>query len=198
MKTLLLFGGTFNPVHKGHKNLLKTISERLRPDKIIIMPSNVPPHKNAPELASGEDRLNMCRLAFSEFENAEFSDFELNNSGKSYSYYTLKYLKEKFPEYKIWFAVGSDMLLTFDRWFKYRELLSMCSLDCISREKGDFENLEKKAEELSDFGEIKLISAPPFEVSSTAVRRMIKNNEDCSCYLDENVVKYIIDNKLYK
>ena len=68
MKTLLLFGGTFNPVHKGHKNLLKTISERLRPDKIIIMPSNVPPHKNAPELASGEDRLNMCRLAFSEFE----------------------------------------------------------------------------------------------------------------------------------
>ena len=144
MKTLLLFGGTFNPVHKGHKNLLKTISERLRPDKIIIMPSNVPPHKNAPELASGEDRLNMCRLAFSEFENAEFSDFELNNSGKSYSYYTLKYLKEKFPEYKIWFAVGSDMLLTFDRWFKYRELLSMCSLVCISREKGDLKTLRKK------------------------------------------------------
>ena len=197
-KKLLLFGGTFNPVHNGHKKLLEDICNELCFDKIVIMPTKIPPHKQAFSLADGSDRLNMLKIAFADFKNIEFSDFELINSGKSYTYYTLKYLRERYEDYKIYLAVGSDMLLTFDEWFCFEEILKMAALICVSREDGDFCQLENKAAELAAFGEILLVKTTPFEISSTKIREMIKNNEDSSCYLDKNVVKYIIDNNLYK
>ena len=184
-------------MHKGHTNALRIIEQELAPDKIIVMPSKIPPHKTPHDLAGENDRLEMCRLAFSDFKNTEVSDFEIKNQGKSYSYYTVKYLTERFSCDEIFMAVGSDMLLSFDKWFRFEDILKMASLVCVSRENGDFNSLEKKAAELSKFGKIILIKARPFEISSTKIRRMLKNNQDTSCYLDEIVVKYIMENKIY-
>ncbi len=197
MGKILLFGGTFNPIHKGHVNAVRTMDKKLSFDKIIVMPSKIPPHKIAQDLASEHDRLEMCRLAFSDIKKAEISDFEIKRNKVSYSYYTVKHLKETYPDDEIFMAVGSDMLLTFDRWYRFKAILKMCSLVVVSREKGDFSQLSEKAKELSEYGKINLVAAEPFEISSTEIREMLKNDEDTSCYLLENVVKYIRENKIY-
>lgn len=197
MAKILLFGGTFNPVHKGHTRAVKTIDEVFSFDKIIIMPSKIPPHKISPFLANEKDRFEMTKLAFSDMEKAEISDFELKRQDKSFSYYTVKHLREKYPHDELFMAVGSDMLLSFDTWFRFEDILSMTNLVCVSRENGDFEALEHKQEELSQYGNIFLVKAPVFEISSTEIREKIKKNEDTSCYLDKKVVQYIMENKIY-
>ncbi|MBE6837481.1 MAG: nicotinate (nicotinamide) nucleotide adenylyltransferase [Ruminococcus sp.] len=197
MGKILLFGGTFNPIHKGHTRAVEIMDNELDFDKIIIMPSKIPPHKIAKNLASEQHRLEMCRLAFSENEKAEISDFEITRNNVSYSYYTVKYLKECYPEDDICMAVGSDMLLTFDKWYKFDSILKMCSLVCVSREDGDENELLEKAEYLSKWGKAYVLKAEAFEISSTQIREMLQNNEDTSCYLDESVVKYIRENNVY-
>ncbi|NLZ45106.1 MAG: nicotinate (nicotinamide) nucleotide adenylyltransferase [Clostridiales bacterium] len=197
MGTIVLYGGTFNPIHKGHVNAVKAVAKELSPDRVIIMPAKIPPHKAVVDLASEKDRVEMCRLAFLGIQNVEISDYELKRNEKSYSFYTVEHLKEKFPNDKIFFIVGSDMLMTFNKWYRYKEILSMSSIVCVSREENDFNELEAKANGLREFGEIIVLKTKPFKISSTQIRDMIKNNKDTSCYIDEIVVKYIKEKNIY-
>lgn len=193
-----IFGGTFNPVHKGHENCLVSVMAQAGLDKVIIMPDRIPPHKEAPDLASPEDRLNMCRLAFSDIKGAEISDWELKQEGKSYSVITLRHLKAQYPEDKLFFIMGSDMLLSFETWYNYREILTLAALVCVARSREDVTAIEKKAEELRAVGgDIIIVQTEPFEISSSEIRDRLKKNLDCSCYLNKNVVQYIVDKNLY-
>lgn len=120
---IAIYGGTFNPVHKGHLNCLKSVIESVQLDKIIVLPDRIPPHKSAQGLASGRDRLKMCSLAFEGLENVIVSDWELKRKGKSYSVITLRHFHEMYPDDKLFFIMGSDMLLSFEQWFQYDEIL---------------------------------------------------------------------------
>ncbi|MGN0601319.1 MAG: nicotinate (nicotinamide) nucleotide adenylyltransferase [Oscillospiraceae bacterium] len=199
MGNIGIFGGTFNPVHKGHVRLLESVGEAVDFKKVIVLPDRIPPHKQADNLASGKDRYNMCRLAFEKVKNAEVSDWELKQSGKSYSVYTLRHFHELFPDDKLFFIMGSDMLLSFESWYCYEEILSLATLICISREnKVTADKLNNYARNLvKKGGEVIVLKREPFEISSSQIREKLKNHEDCSCYLDKNVVQYISDNKLY-
>lgn len=200
MKTAI-YGGTFNPVHKGHYNCLKTVLDCIELDRVIVLPDRIPPHKPAGELISGKDRMNMCKLAFEKLDKVTFSDWELKQKGKSYSVITLRHFHKKYPDDKLYFIMGSDMLLSFESWFEYKEILQLASLVCVSRENTDTkQKLEKHAKRLmaENGGEIIIVDTTPFEVSSTQIREMIKKSADASCYLDENVVQYISDNDLYR
>jgi nicotinate-nucleotide adenylyltransferase len=199
MKSIAIFGGTFNPVHKGHTRLLKLVTESVKLDRIFVMPSKIPPHKAALELADETDRLEMCRLAFEDFANVTVSDYEFTREGKSYSYYTVKHFCESFPGSRIYFIMGSDMLLSFETWYRADELIKMCTPICISRSKEDTAAAREHAEKLSVDGEAVFLEAEPFEVSSTQIRQMFaqKNFTNLYCYLDENVVKYIMNKNLY-
>lgn len=198
MNDIVIFGGTFDPVHKGHTNLLETVLKEMSPDRVIVMPAKIPPHKQASGLATEQDRLNMCRLAFSGYEKAEVSDHEIKSRGRSYSYYTVSCFKEKYPEKDLWFVVGSDMLLSFEEWFRYKDILGMCGLLCVSREKGDESKLAAMAEKLSSLGKVRILSCEPMEVSSTGIRQLLKEGGDVSNYLDSAVINYIRDKKIYK
>ena len=95
----------------------------------------------------------------------------------------------------------SDMLLSFESWYEYKEILRLATLVCVSRENSVTKQLlEEHARKLTseNGGEIIIVDAKPFEVSSTQIREMIKKSQDTSCYLDENVVQYISDNNLYR
>lgn len=197
MKKIGLFGGSFNPIHNGHINLALSIKETLKLDKVIFIPSGEAPHKSSGEYAKADDRLEMCRLAVSEYPFFEVSDFEIKREGKSYSIYTVKHFKKLYPDDKLFLMVGSDMLAYFDKWFKYKEILKNVTLTAVSRKGNDFDELEQTAEKLREFGEIIVVSNEAVVVSSTILRKMIKNNEDTSCYLSEKVVKYIIMRNLY-
>lgn len=170
-----VFGGTFNPVHLGHLNCLKSVAEQAGLDKMIVMPDRIPPHKQAEDLASSEDRLNMCRLAFADIPCVEISDWELKQEGKSYSVITLRHLKEIYPHDKLFFIMGSDMLLSFEEWYQYNEILSLSALICVARSREDIDHIEVKAKQLkAEGGEIIIVKTDPFEVSSTEIRQMLK------------------------
>ena len=193
-----IFGGTFNPVHKGHVSALKKILSAVSLDRVLVLPDRIPPHKSAEGLVSGSDRLEMCRIAFSGIENTEISGWELKNEGKSYSVITLRHFHEVFPEDKLYFIMGSDMLASFESWYRYEEILTLCSLICVSRSQEDTDRLEGYADKLrAKGGEVIIVPVEPFEISSSQIRDMLKKNLDCTCYLDENVVQYIMAKNLY-
>ncbi len=197
MARIGLFGGSFNPIHSGHINLAVSVMEKLMLDKVIFIPSGLAPHKSSSEYADSADRLEMCRLATEEYESFEVSDYEINKSGKSYSVYTVEHFRKIFPDDELFLMVGSDMLLTFDTWFRYEDILKNAVLAAVSRNGNDFDELYKMTERLSDLGRIVVVNNDAITISSSKIRKMIKNNEDISCYLNRKVVKYIILKNLY-
>lgn len=196
-----IFGGSFDPVHKGHVNLVQQIYDKTELDEIIIMPTAISPFKQNMERkpASAEDRLEMCRLAFADMDFVTVSDYEISLSEVSYTVNTIRHFHKQYPNDNLFFIMGSDMLMSFERWKNFEEILSMCTLIAASREDGetDFVQLEAQAENLRKYGSVMLLRTDAYEVSSTEIREKIKKNADISCYVHENVVKYILENKLY-
>lgn len=192
-----IYGGSFNPVHKGHVYLAETAMEEFNLDRIFFVPSRISPHKSSDEYVSGEDRLEMLRLATSENKNFYISDYELKNDRTSYSVYTAEHFRRKFPYDKLFLLIGSDMLMSFEKWYCFEKILSCATLCVVSRNENELDALRKKARELSVYGEILISSAPPEVISSTEIRKKLHENSDFSCYLDKKVVKYIISKKLY-
>lgn len=194
-----VFGGTFNPFHNGHKRLLLEADSAVGFDKLFVIPDRLPPHKTAENLASDTDRFNICRLAVSDIKKAEVSDIELKSRDeKSYSVLTLRKLKRLYPDDKLYFIMGSDMLLCFESWCLYREIQSLCTLVCMARLKTDAEKLLPAADKLRRNGEVILVDSKPLEVSSTEIRRLISENKDLTCLLDKKVVEYILRNGVYR
>lgn len=192
-----LFGGTFNPIHAGHIHLAEESFRALKLDRMFLIPSNIPPHKQTYDLCSGEERAEMVRLALQDKEGFEVSEYEIKKEGKSYSYYTVMHFREMYPDDELFLIVGSDMFLSFDSWYRFEDILKEVTLAVVSREYNDRKMLEEKAVELEKFGHTEIIDANALPVSSTEVRRMIQNGENYSCYLSENVVQYIRLNGLY-
>ncbi len=192
-----IFGGSFNPVHKGHIHLAESAMEELELDRIFFVPSGISPHRSSAEYASGSDRLEMLRLACRGHDNFEVSDYELQSERVSYSIYTVEHFRRLYPDDKLFLLVGSDMLLSFDKWYKFEEILKNVTLSVVSRQSGDAADLQKKAHELSTYGRIFISSSCPVTVSSSEIRKKIAKNSEWACYLDENVVQYIRLKGLY-
>ncbi len=193
-----IYGGSFNPVHNGHIHLAESAAEELALDKVCLVPSRISPHRSSDEYASGEDRMAMLELACRGHERLVLCDYELKNDRKSYTVYTVEEFRRVHPDDELFLLVGSDMLMCFDEWKRFEDILKEAALAVVSRNDGDRELLEKKAEELRKFGKIFICSAQPVEVSSTEIRKKIAKNENFSCYLDENVVQYISLRKIYR
>ena len=195
-----IYGGSFNPVHNGHIHLAGTAIEELGLYRLYLVPSRISPHKSSSEYVSPEDRLTMLRLACKGSRYRDIlrvSDFELKTDRISYTIYTVEEFRRRFPKEELVLLIGSDMLLSFDKWHRYEDILREVTLAAFSREEGDLEELEKKADELRRFGRVILSKADPVVVSSTEIRKKIAKNENYSCYLDKNVVQYIRSGNLY-
>lgn len=192
-----IYGGSFNPVHNGHIHLALTAAEELELDKVYLVPSGISPHRSSAEYASGDDRLEMLRLASEPYEKLGVCDFEIRREGKSYTICTVEEFRRRFPDDEMFLLVGSDMLMCFDSWNRFEDILREVTLVVVSRKDGDADALRQKADELRKFGKILVSSSHPVEVSSTEIRKKFSKNEKFSCYLDENVVQYIRSKNLY-
>lgn len=199
-----LFGGTFNPPHKGHERLLAHFCEKLQFDKVFVVPDKRPVHKICDDLALDSERLDMCRLAFSD-PKYEVSAMEIDRKSDSYTVYTVRALRERYPDAEIYLIIGSDMFLSFHKWYKCRELLETCTLCVVSRTQADdinrlrtyaFEQFRIYIKE-HEGKHILLSPVEPFEVSSSELRTRIANGEDVSAYLSPRVENYIKEKKLY-
>ena len=117
MTKIALFGGTFDPVHIGHLLMARTAQEEMGFDKIVFIPSCVPPHKRSTTLFSVEDRIAMVRLAVAYNSGFEVSDFEIRKGGRSYSIDTVRHFREIYPApAKLYFIVGGDAINQIHAW----------------------------------------------------------------------------------
>ena len=196
-----LFGGSFNPIHNGHLHLVRAVKQALKLDSVILMPAGEAPHKSSAEYAPAADRLEMCRLAVKKYRWLTVSDYETGKIGKSYTVDTLRALRAAYPDAAWTLMIGSDMLLSFETWREWQEILRLARLCAVSREPGDLPALNEKADALRalcSHAEIVVLSVQAVPVSSTEIRQKLQKNADCSCLLPENVVQYIGKRHLYE
>lgn len=190
-----IFGGAFNPVHNGHLALAEQYKKTLSLDRIIFIPTANPPHKSSDGLVDGKHRINMLELCVG--ENELVSDIEFMRDGKSYTYFTICELKEKYPDDEFFLIVGSDQFFYFEKWYKFEEILSACTVVTAAREKNQYdEMLEFKAEH-PRLKDVVVSEFDVIDISSSQIRDMIKNGEDVSCYIPESVNRYIKEHRLY-
>ena len=190
-----IYGGTFNPVHLGHIHLLRSVMDTGWLDKILVMPDRTPPHKIAPDLLPAEERAKMVSLALGNLPGVELSRLEMESEGKSYTYLTVRRMKELFPDDHFSLIMGADMLLTFDQWRNWEEILENVSLIAAARDEGEYEKLIKKAEEL---GKTRVLKIDPLPVSSTDVRIAVKKGLPLDGLVPEAVEDYIKEKGFYR
>lgn len=173
---IAIYGGTFNPPHRGHVESLQAVYEQAKPDRVLVIPASIPPHK---ELAAGspdaEKRLELTRLAFKELPYAEVTDMELTRTGKSYTSDTVAELLRKYPDAELMLAMGTDMFLSFETWHEYRYLIDNVTMLVFARREGEDEKIFKYGEYLeSKYGaKINYIMHDPLPISSSEIRRLL-------------------------
>lgn len=185
--TIGILGGTFNPPHLGHLRLVRAFADRFALERVLIIPTSVPPHKAAPDLADAALRLDMCRALFDDPRFA-VSDVEIARGGASYTVETLRALHTQYPDASLYFLVGSDMLRTFDSWYRPDEIRSLCTLCAAVRHPG---------ETLPDTDALVLEHFDPIEISSTDVRLAVRTGEDVTEMVGEAVAAVIARHGLY-
>ncbi|MCR5090385.1 MAG: nicotinate (nicotinamide) nucleotide adenylyltransferase [Oscillospiraceae bacterium] len=196
---LAIYGGSFNPPHLGHKEAILTVQRELKPDKLLVIPDHIPPHKDLDEDSpKPEERLKLCELAFGDIPGVEVSDLELQRNGRSYTFDTVRELEESLPDSRITLIIGTDMFLSFEEWYQYAYLLEHCRLAVLARDEDDEPTLEKKAEELENRfqAEIRILEHEPLPMHSTEIRELLSRRAGADD-LPKPVYAEIIRRRLY-
>lgn len=193
-----VFGGSFNPIHLGHVKLALAAKKVASLDRIILIPTGITPHKSNDEMVDSYHRLQMCRLACSDFDYIEVSDIEINREGKSYTYQTLNSLKEIYPDDSFYMIVGSDMYLTLQSWKHADSFLKGLNIISDFRNNAESNIMQRQSKLLEKSGARSFfIDKPVMDVSSSDIRSKLKNKEDVSSLLDPKVLDYIKKHNLY-
>lgn len=202
-ESLAIYGGTFSPPHRGHRLAAETLLAGIHPDRLLVIPTNLPPHKVISYADSPLHRLEMTRLCFSDLPNTEVSDLEIRRTGKSYTIDTLEALTK--PNRDLYFLCGTDMLLTFEGWYRFKDIFRLTTLVFLRREQDPKLNEDVRAaveRYRRDYG-ARIIELPidPIILSSTEVREAIRTGaprEQITEMIPEAVADYIDLHGLYR
>lgn len=195
MEYTAIFGGTFNPPHIGHYQMLSSLNKSPDIEEIWLMPDRIPPHKVCDFLACDEDRIEMCRLLVSDFPKTRLCLAEFEREGKSYTYDTVTEFLKKYPQKDFTFVCGGDMLISFDKWYRYEELLKMLPFTVFRRTDTDNAEFDRKAVEFSEMGmKITVMSEVITAVSSSYIRN---NFDKARALVPEKIYEYIKAGRIY-
>ncbi|MBQ9965436.1 MAG: nicotinate (nicotinamide) nucleotide adenylyltransferase [Clostridia bacterium] len=190
-----IFGGTFNPFHIGHYEMLKALEADENIDEIFLLPDKIPPHKTSDYLVNDKHRIEMCNIVAADFKKVSVCLCEFEREEKSYSYDTVVFLKEKYPQKQFIFAIGGDMLVTLDTWYKADELVKLIPFIAFMRADTDATLFSNK------IASLKLMGANIFKareqipcVSSTFIRNNIEKAQE---FLPKKVYDYIKSEAIY-
>lgn len=190
MKRVGLLGGTFNPVHIGHLSMAQIAAEELRLDKVIFVPSNVPPHKAVQGLAKAQDRFNMVRLAIKDYPRFKVSDCELLRKGKSYTIDTVRHFQETLPKgTKLFFIIGEDALAGLGEWKDSEKLRKLVSFIVVNRP--GYQGSTKVK------GKFEFVNMPDIDIASSFLRNRILEGKSIKYFVPDNVYRYIKRHHLY-
>lgn len=190
-------GGSFDPIHIGHLAMAQEAAEYYQLDKVLFIPTGKSPHKDR-QMTSPEKRLEWVEMAVAKNPLFEAFDYESKKSTPSYTYETMIYLKERNPSTEFFYIVGEDSLLEIESWYRYKELLTLCTF-LVARRSPHWDNkLEEKIDLLVREGyDIREIPFTFLDISSTTIREKFKKGKDPRYYLFEEVYKDIIKEKIY-
>lgn len=210
-----LFGGTFNPIHLGHLRAAEIVQQKFDLDKVLFIPSYIPPHKESDEIASPFHRLRMVELACDSYPGFFPSYVEIEAKGTSYSIITLNKIRELFPEALIFFILGIDSFLEIETWKDYKKLINQCFFIVVSRPgyhlnearevfKGryrdriyEFTEPRRKDEEIFSSFRIFILPIDALNIASSDIRRKIREGNSVEGFVPETVEAYIREHKIY-
>ena len=210
-KIIALLGGTFDPIHLGHILPAQETAQWLGAEQLHLIPAHIPPHKSATH-ANAKQRAKMVSLVCDNHDVFTFDNRELNRQSPSYTVDTLHEIKAEQPSADLYFIMGMDSLLSFTKWRRWQEILTLCNL--VVNIRPGYPHLALKAAlapELSarliysptqlphqHTGKIILHESSPVDISSTQIRTKIKAGSGYSQYLPKPVYDYIEQNQLYR
>jgi nicotinate-nucleotide adenylyltransferase len=188
---IALFFGSFNPIHIGHLIIANHIVNNTDCDKVWMVVSPHNPLKEKAGLLNEFDRLHLVQLAVEDNEKLVACNEEFYLPKPSYTIDTLTYLQEKYPTYEFSLVMGSDNILSIDKWKNYELLLERYTIYIYNRPEYNSDNIKIK-------GDIRFLEVPLLDISSTYIRNNIKENKSIKYLLHPSVEKYILDYNLYK
>lgn len=189
-----IFGGSFDPPHKGHIKMALAAKKELGLDRLILVPTGQAPHKPGIR-ASSYDRAQMCRVLCEKY-GFELSLYEVEKQGNCYTADLLEYFTNLYPGDEFYLVVGGDSMDYMDKWYKPDRIFQLCRV-VVARRSG---TADEKAELLREkFGaEIIFLNCEYTDVSSTGIREAVSGGKDFSALIEKETAEYILKNNLYR
>ena len=194
MRKIGIYGGTFDPPHLGHNEMLLQAQSQLELDFTVVLPCGEPVHKKTS--TDKAKRLDMCRLAFSGEKNVVVSDFEIFNTEKNYTLTTLRHFAEIYADSHLYYIIGSDSLEDFPKWYHPEQISELATIVVAPRANTKFSKAKEYAEKTYG-ADVVVLKEEPLNISSSELRCLFQFGLDTSQYIDKDVAEYIKKNKLY-
>ncbi len=194
-----VLGGSFDPIHLGHRSLGCAAVREVGLDKLIVMPTHIQPFKQNKKVAQDKHRIAMVKLAFDGCQQVEVSDYEIKKGDISYTYETMSHLKSLYPDDDLYFIMGADSFINVDKWYKGEDLLSEFGFIVSSRPGYPEKELDAKIRFYrEDYGTriIRLKAKMP-DISSTEIRETAIQGDPITHLVPTKVDNYITRNRLY-
>lgn len=203
VERILLFGGSFDPIHNGHLIVSRHMAEQLGLTRVILIPSASPPHKQGVRLAPIADRLAMCRLVAAEDPLFEVSDWEAGRSGPNYTLLTIQHFRALLgPDVELCWLVGMDSLNELDTWYHADELVDACTIVTTARPGSTRPESAALSTRFSPPQIEKLlrhvVAGPHIDIASTDIRARVQAGQSIRYLVPEAVRGYIGQHGLYR
>jgi nicotinate-nucleotide adenylyltransferase len=187
LKKIAILGGTFNPPHLGHLIIASEVQAQFNFDEIWFMPNQEPPHKESTIGVNSAQRLEMVRRAVADNPLFKIQTIELERTGRSYTFDTMKLLTEKYDD-DFYFIIGADMIEYLPKWYKIEELVKLVTFVGVNRPDYDKQSAYP----------IILMDVPNIEISSYMIREKVKMGKTIRYFVPKTVMEYIEENGLYE
>lgn len=193
-----IMGGTFDPIHIGHLILAMEAINYKNLDEVWFIPTGNPNFKQDKNVTDKQKRFEMVKIATQDNKKFKVCDYEINKNGVTYSWETMKYLRENY-DYDFYFIMGEDSLMSVETWENAEDFLKNTKILACIRRQEEMSKLDVKINDLKSKGYfVEKIPTSFIDISSTKIREKVQTNQDFRYFVPNQVFEYIVRNKLYE
>lgn len=193
-----IMGGTFDPIHIGHLILAMEAINYKNLDEVWFIPTGNPNFKQDKNVTDKQKRFEMVKIATQDDDKFNVCDYEINKNGVTYSWETMKYLRENY-DYDFYFIMGEDSLMSVETWENAEDFLKNTKILACIRRQEEISKLDVKIDDLKSKGYfVEKIPTSFIDISSTKIREKVQTNQDFRYFVPNQVFEYIVRNKLYE